>query len=75
VQNVTGLQVTVCGGRQRGTPNKKTVLRNLAIAAAASNPDLSPLEFLWGATSRRWNATAGLGLRIGERQEYRDFSF
>jgi hypothetical protein len=26
--------------------------------------------------SRRWNATAaGLGLRIGERQEYRDFSF
>jgi hypothetical protein len=26
--------------------------------------------------SRRWNATAaGLGLRIGERQEYRDPSF
>jgi hypothetical protein len=25
--------------------------------------------------SRRWNATGGLGLRIGERQEYRDPSF
>src|SRR6202047_3343226 len=34
------------GGRQRGTPNKNTVLRNAAIAAAASNPNVSPLEFL-----------------------------
>jgi hypothetical protein len=25
--------------------------------------------------SRRWNATNGLGLRIGEREEYRDPSF
>jgi hypothetical protein len=25
--------------------------------------------------SRRWNATGGLGLRIGEREEYRDPSF
>jgi hypothetical protein len=36
------------GGRQRGTPNKKTVLRNAAIAAAAANPDILPLEFLLG---------------------------
>ena len=34
------------GGRQRGTPNKSTTLRNAAIAAAASNPNVSPLEFL-----------------------------
>ena len=34
------------GGRQRGTPNKKTALRNAASAAAASNPDISPLDFL-----------------------------
>jgi hypothetical protein len=34
------------GGRQRGTPNKKTALQNAAIAAAAANPNLSPLDFL-----------------------------
>ena len=34
------------GGRQRGTPNKKTALRNAAIAAAVSNPNVSPLDFL-----------------------------
>jgi len=36
------------GGRQRGTPNKKTALRNEALAAAAANPDVSPLDFLLG---------------------------
>ena len=36
------------GGRQRGTPNKKTVLRNAALAAAAAKPEISPLEFLLG---------------------------
>src|SRR5258707_7542519 len=36
------------GGRQRGTPNKKTALRNAAFAAAAANPDISPLDFLLG---------------------------
>jgi hypothetical protein len=36
------------GGRQRGTPNKKTALRNAAIAAASSNPDISPLDFFLG---------------------------
>jgi len=34
------------GGRQRGTPNKSTVLKNAAIAAAASDLNLSPLDFL-----------------------------
>ena len=36
------------GGRQRGTLNKKTVLRNAALAAAASDPNISPLDFLLG---------------------------
>jgi hypothetical protein len=36
------------GGRQRGTPNKKTTLKNVAIAAVASSPDISPLDFLLG---------------------------
>ena len=36
------------GGRQKGTPNKKTVLRDAALNAAAKNPDLSPLDFLLG---------------------------
>ena len=34
------------GGRQPGTPNKKTALVNAAFDAATSNPDLSPLDFL-----------------------------
>ena len=34
------------GGRQPGTPNKKTALVNAAFDAASSNPDLSPLDFL-----------------------------
>jgi hypothetical protein len=34
------------GGRQPGTPNKKTALINAAFDAATSNPDLSPLDFL-----------------------------
>jgi hypothetical protein len=36
------------GGRQAGTPNKKTALVNAAFDAATSNPDLSPLDFLLG---------------------------
>ncbi len=36
------------GGRQRGTPNRKTALTNAAFAAAASNPDITPLDFLLG---------------------------
>jgi hypothetical protein len=33
------------GGRQAGTPNKKTALVTTAFAAATSNPELSPLDF------------------------------
>ena len=36
------------GGRQLGTPNKKTALVSAAFDAATSNPDLSPLDFLLG---------------------------
>jgi len=32
------------GGRQKGTPNKKTALANIAITAAAAKPHLSPLD-------------------------------
>lgn len=34
------------GGRQRGTPNKQTALRDAAICAAAADPNFSPLDFL-----------------------------
>jgi hypothetical protein len=33
------------GGRQQGTPNKKTALVTTAFAAATSNPEVSPLDF------------------------------
>ena len=36
------------GGRQPGTPNKKTTLISAAFTAAASSPDLLPLDFLLG---------------------------
>jgi hypothetical protein len=34
------------GGRQRGTPNKSTLLKHAAFEAAATDPNLSPLDFL-----------------------------
>ena len=34
------------GGRQKGTPNKKTLLHNAALSAAAADPNLSPLDYL-----------------------------
>jgi hypothetical protein len=34
------------GGRQRGTPNKSTLLKRSAIEAAATDPNLSPFDFL-----------------------------
>ncbi len=34
------------GGRQRGTPNKKTELRNAVLCAAAAHPNPSPLDFM-----------------------------
>jgi hypothetical protein len=33
------------GGRQPGTPNKKTALVNAAFDAATSNPELLPIDF------------------------------
>jgi hypothetical protein len=34
------------GGRQKGTPNKKTALRNAALSAGAADTNLSPLDYL-----------------------------
>jgi hypothetical protein len=34
------------GGRQRGTPNKTTLIKNAVFLAAASEPDRSPLDFM-----------------------------
>jgi hypothetical protein len=34
------------GGRQRGTPNKKTLIKNAVFLAAASDRDRSPLDFM-----------------------------
>lgn len=53
------------GGRQRGTPNKKTALRNAAIAAAVSNPDISPLEFLLGVM-RDPNVSTDLRIKVAQ---------
>ena len=53
------------GGRQLGTPNKKTALRNAAIAAAAANPNLSPLDFLLNLMSDG-NTPQGLQLQIAQ---------
>jgi hypothetical protein len=53
------------GGRQRGTPNKKTALRNAALAAAAANPEISPLEFLLGFM-RDPNVSSELRIKIAQ---------
>jgi hypothetical protein len=42
------------GGRQRGTPNKKTALRNAAIGAANLDPNISPRDFMLGLM-RNWD--------------------
>lgn len=36
------------GGRQRGTPNKKTMLKNAVFCAAAAHTNASPLHFMLG---------------------------
>jgi hypothetical protein len=41
------------GGRQRGTPNKSTLLKNAAIKAAATDANLSPLDFLLNLMRQR----------------------
>ena len=53
------------GGRQRGTPNKKTALRNAALAAAAANPELLPLEFLLGIM-RDPNVSSELRIKVAQ---------
>jgi hypothetical protein len=53
------------GGRQRGTPNKRTLLRNAAINAAALNPDVSPLDFLLGVM-RDPNVSPELRMRAAQ---------
>jgi hypothetical protein len=53
------------GGRQRGTPNKKTVLRNAAISAAAANPELTPLDFLRGVM-RDPNASPDMRIKAAQ---------
>ena len=34
------------GGRQRGAPNKKTLIKNAVFLAAAADPNRSPLDFM-----------------------------
>jgi hypothetical protein len=53
------------GGRQRGTPNKKTALRSAALAAAAANPDMTPLDFLLGIM-RDPNVSSELRIRVAQ---------
>ena len=53
------------GGRQRGTPNKKTALRNAALAAAAANPEILPLEFLLGIM-RDPNVSSELRINVAQ---------
>jgi len=53
------------GGRQRGTPNKKTALRDSALAAAATNPDISPLDYLLGIV-RDANASSELRFKAAQ---------
>jgi len=53
------------GGRQRGTPNKKTALRNATITAAAANPNVTPLDFLLGVM-RAPNVPADLRIKVAQ---------
>jgi hypothetical protein len=51
------------GGRQKGTPNKKTVLRNAGLSAAAADPNVSPLDCLLNVMrSKRFPWKPGLPL-------------
>jgi hypothetical protein len=56
------------GGRQRGTPNKKTALTNAALAAAAANPEISPLEFLL-RTMRDPNVSSEIRIKVAQAVE------
>jgi hypothetical protein len=54
------------GGRQKGTPNKKTVLHNAALSAAAADPNVSPLDYLLNVMRRQ---TLPLETRIAAARE------
>ena len=49
------------GGRQRGTPNKATVAKAAALAAASADPAITPLQFLLGVMR---DPKAPTGLRV-----------
>jgi hypothetical protein len=53
------------GGRQRGTPNKKTALIDAAITSAAANPNMTPLDFLLGVM-RAPNVPADLRIKVAQ---------
>jgi hypothetical protein len=53
------------GGRQRGTPNKRTQLRDTAIAATIAKPYTSPLDFLLGIM-RDPNVSLELRIRVAQ---------
>ena len=54
------------GGRQKGTPNKKTTLRNAALSAAAADPNLSPLDYLLNVMREQ---TLSLETRVAAARE------
>ena len=49
------------GGRQRGTPNKATVAKAAALAAASADSTITPLQFLLGVMR---DPKAPTGLRV-----------
>jgi hypothetical protein len=49
------------GGRQHGTPNKATVAKAAALAAASADPTLTPLQYLLGVMR---DPAAPTGLRV-----------
>jgi hypothetical protein len=54
------------GGRQRGTPNKSTALKNAAFIAAVADPKLTPLDFF---LSLMRQANLPLQVRIDAAQQ------
>src|SRR4029077_15460282 len=53
------------GGRQRGTPTKKTALRNAALPPLARTPYISPLVFLLGIM-RDPNLSSELRIKVAQ---------
>ena len=49
------------GGRQRGTPNKATVAKAAAFAAACADPTITPIQFLLGVMR---DPKTPIGLRV-----------